>query len=465
MKAESGDSRLTDVRIEPDAAETIQRAQSRWTQSAQDQRAMTARRELGLPQDRPVVMTGHQATWFHAGIFAKYAACQAIAEQLGGACAWVVPDQDEAAFATIDAPVRTKAGGLQRRTVQLVTAAPHSVAAGSLPPFTMDEISWPDEPALPSVRDGLSALKASLQQHHSAPTAAQQVAQALRDLMAPAVAPTPLIFATRLNQTSVFHEVLDVLASDPEAATAHYNDAAARRPEAHVAPLMRAPARHRYELPLWRLTRGRARQTVFANELASIPREELAPKALLFTGMLRLAACDLFIHGTGGGLYDRITETWLANWLGVTLAPMMTVTATLRLPLADGAVTARDVEAAKMRAHRALHHPAEIGLLPEQQERDALAKRVADAKNNGRDPASEFRALHDFLEQHRARHWDAIDKARKHADALQARLDESDIANDRTWPFFFHSPEALQSLRDAISRRIVAPTEAPSGVT
>ena len=44
------------------------------------------------------------------------------------------------------------------------------------------------------------------------------------------------------------------------------------------------------------------------------------------TGMARLAACDLFVHGTGGGIYDTITEAWFREWLGVELAPTIAVT-------------------------------------------------------------------------------------------------------------------------------------------
>ena len=38
------------------------------------------------------------------------------------------------------------------------------------------------------------------------------------------------------------------------------------------------------------------------------------------TGLMRLAGCDLFIHGTGGGAYDLVTEEWLGSWMGWTLA-------------------------------------------------------------------------------------------------------------------------------------------------
>ena len=59
--------------------------------------ARTFRSALGLPDDRAVVMTGHQPVFWHAGILAKYFAAEALADResaLGrqAIAAWCVPD-------------------------------------------------------------------------------------------------------------------------------------------------------------------------------------------------------------------------------------------------------------------------------------------------------------------------------------------------------------------------------------
>ena len=68
---------------------------------------------------------------------------------------------------------------------------------------------------------------------------------------------------------------------------------------------------------MWSLSAGR-RDAVRVD--AAPAEEALAPRAFLMTAIARLACCDLFIHGTGGERYERVTEAWVARWLGLPLA-------------------------------------------------------------------------------------------------------------------------------------------------
>ena len=52
------------------------------------------REELGLPLDRPIIMTGHQAGIWHAGIAEKFVRGAEIAALCGGALVHVVIDHD-----------------------------------------------------------------------------------------------------------------------------------------------------------------------------------------------------------------------------------------------------------------------------------------------------------------------------------------------------------------------------------
>src|SRR6185295_16354495 len=120
---------------------------------------------------------------------------------------------------------------------------------------------------------------------------------------------------SELHKHGVFSELLDRMRADRAACTLAYNRAVARHPSAHVRPLIEEPGRT--ELPLWRMPdqQGRPRLPVFASDLPGLDPSRLAPRALLMTALVRLEACYLFIHGTGGGQYDRITEAWLSGWL------------------------------------------------------------------------------------------------------------------------------------------------------
>jgi len=69
----------------------------------------------------------------------------------------------------------------------------------------------------------------------------------------------------------------------------------------------------------------------------------LRTRALTTTLLARLLLCDLFLHGIGGGKYDRVTDDLTARFFGVTLAPYAVVSATLHLPSVAARVSPADV--------------------------------------------------------------------------------------------------------------------------
>ena len=83
---------ISSIRIEPDPATWggLMERRGATKHPKQDE----FRRELGLPVDRPVVMSGHQAGFWHSGIAAKYFALDAARRAFGAAGAWIVVDQD-----------------------------------------------------------------------------------------------------------------------------------------------------------------------------------------------------------------------------------------------------------------------------------------------------------------------------------------------------------------------------------
>ena len=446
------------VLVQPKPSRILADARAFYTRHAHDAPCQQTRRELGLPTQTPIVMTGHQASWWHAGILAKFFACRALADCWGAAPAWIVPDQDEQAFDTIAIPVRDENGALARESVRVTSPPRAGTPVASLPAFDHLPLSPRSAPACASIEPGLRALAGAVARHSDAPNAARQIAGALATLMEPWLPPAPTVFATNLNTTTLFADLVGRFREDADRATKTYNRAVASIAHAHVATLDRDSARRRFELPLWRVRFGQPRQPVWSDELATLAVEELAPKALLMTGALRLACADLFIHGTGGGVYDRATERWLGEWLGVELAPMLIVSATLTLPIGNGAPTEHDLHAAVWRAHHARHHPSVLGCDGAQAQRDAFVKEIARARHAGDDPGPAFRTLHDALAEYRDAERDRLAALDAQAESLRARRDAGEIADDRTWAFFLHDPAALTRLDDAIRRAVCAQT-------
>lgn len=410
--------------------------------------ARELRAELGLAPEGPVLMSGHQAEIWHAGILAKWFALGALGERGCGATAWVVVDQDDNDGTVVEYPALVK-GRLSRARWRLDAArmtpegaamASRPAAAGSPPPAGL-------APATAEVEAGLGRIAAAVGGGFE--TAAAQMAEAARRLAEPlGPGPRSVVMATALSRTRAFAEILERMKRDPGACIGAYNSAARARGEARAREL----ALERGELPLWRLRRGEARRPVFAGQIGGIPAEELAPRGLLMTGMLRAWACDLFVHGLGGAVYDAITEEWFGSWLGVELSPAVAASATRRLSLGVGAPTEVAIRDAAWRAHRARHDPGLIGDGAAAERKRAMVEEIARSRGGAR--GALFRRMHELLAGARAAHAPALARLEEEAAVLRARREEAAVAEDRSWPFALHKPGAMRALAREIEAEI-----------
>lgn len=62
---------------------------------------------------------------------------------------------------------------------------------------------------------------------------------------------------------------------------------------------------------------------------------KIRPRALTLTLFARLFMAEMFVHGIGGGVYDRFTDRLIWRWWRLTPPHYAVVSATLRLPLAE----------------------------------------------------------------------------------------------------------------------------------
>ncbi|MCU0689694.1 MAG: hypothetical protein MUE97_08145, partial [Phycisphaerales bacterium] len=194
----------------------------------------------------------------------------------------------------------------------------------------------------------------------------------------------------------------------------------------------------------------------------SIDPAHLAPRALLLTGLLRAFACDLFIHGTGGGAtdsdrgYDRVTEDWFADWLSLPLAPATSATATLLPDLGHApTVTEAQVRTARTRPHHAKHHPALLGNPEAQAIKDRFVAQIA-ATTDRPQRRTLYRQMHEALA--RAVAPEALSLLRTEADALAQRFELEAPLRDRTLPWPLHTRADLL----ALSREIAAALDGAS---
>ncbi|MBL0926089.1 MAG: hypothetical protein IBJ11_00350 [Phycisphaerales bacterium] len=440
------------VTIEPDGTRwplLIHAARSRSGGVADDAR-LGFRRELGLPTDRPIIMVGHQAQWWHPGIVAKYCAAVSAARRSGAAVVWLWVDQDDEDPAAVLVPVRDAAGRLAARTGRL-SSAPIAVGvpSGSAPPFS------PVQPDLagavrPRIRSGFESAVAALSASAAERSAARQTAAAVQRLLSGLVQPDAVLFATEFHRSAAFRAAVERLTSDPGPAISAYNAAAHRHPEAGLAPL--ASSAKGIELPLWRLAPGAPRRRVSSAEPAG-EVSDLAPRAILMTALLRQLGCELFVHGRGGWAYDAVAEEWFRDWLGEPLSPMALATADVVLPLGGRPVGPAEVAAARWRAHAAAHNPAMLGRQSDAAEKSALVAKIAALPRRSPERRALYSDMHRRIAGARHMHSEELTRLRAAADDAAVRAAEWRTASRRDWPFFCYEPEVLAELAARIDRR------------
>jgi len=393
-------------------------------------------------------MTGHQPVIWHAGILAKYLAADALAQQANGVQARLLIDHADDDPFSFRVPVLDDHGITTAHTINLGS----NHLAGQ--PVRSREASMPSPLpdlalALPSVEQGALRVRNAFASHADAPSAAHQTARALDELIAPSTgyAPSHSVMATALSETNLYRELVSRMLEDPHTMAESYNRAVARFPEARVAPL--AITNDRVELPLWHLSAdGRSRSTIYSDNMPKL--ENTTAKALFMTGLLRLAGCDLFIHGTGGLVYDRITEAWFTDWLGKTagsIAPMIAVTADLYLSLPHADYTTSSAARAHWLAHSAPHNPSLTDDDANAQRKQELLNKIDAAEWGSPERKSLYLDLHALLDEYRAARSASLDELSAAASRAESLTTAGELARDRTWAFPLHSDQAIESLR------------------
>ena len=372
-----------------------------------------ARAELGLPADRFVVMTGHQAGIWHAGIAEKFVVGARMAAERDGVLVHVVVDHDLNDASLVAYPALVN-GRLERlaleRSPRGAMGAPNALRK---PVRTMRPERTHEVPG--EIEASLAAIERAIAAERGRANLALQMAYAANALLAPAARIDHTIAATAIAGTAFAQAMRDGFAPMRDA----YNAAIEGE---RIAPL--SPD----ELPFWSLDRAAGTR----NPLRSGEKPDIAaPRALTLTAIARLVLCDVFIHGTGGARYDLAMERWIREAFGETaraaLAPMAVATATRHAPLARF-VPAFDA-AATPEALRALEQDP-FG-------DDGATKRalLAEIRGNHAAKRSAFVAMRRRIAAARAARAAELAalRARIAANAEARRIHA--LATDRTWPF------------------------------
>ncbi len=340
----------------------------------------------------PIVMTGHQPELYHPGVWVKDFLLDLLASEADATAVDLVVDTDRASAVSLRIP---RLG--PPVDVQTVTLAPEAEGSFCQAPV-------PDGIARAAFRaegaEALSRLPAPALAHHfetfcDALDAAAAMADDRADLMtiarrayeSPAGTAYLELPVSQMARTPSFRHFAESIIADAgrfrlamNEALGAYRERTATRSAAQPFPDLEVDG-DLTELPFWLLRDGR-RERVWvhttgslhagdgdAREPVRVPGDVrsvegllaqgwvLAPKALTLTLFARLFASDLFIHGTGGGRYDRVTDAVITAYFGVEPPRYVVASMTLLLPLGAHVATTDEVSALTQALHRLEHNP------------------------------------------------------------------------------------------------------------
>ncbi|MCL6503307.1 MAG: hypothetical protein K6T86_11520 [Pirellulales bacterium] len=334
-------------------------------------------RDAPLPRSGPLLMAGHQPELFHPGVWLKNFALGKLARAAGGTAVNLVIDTDVVKQASIPVPAGTLEAP-RRERVPYDTAVPavpfeerrivdHAAFAAfgtrvqdliaALVPDPCVRSFWPMVQAAARRTDrlGLSLAQARHQweQRWGLETLELPLSQAC---LLPAFTwfVAGLLLDHEAFQRSYNEAVLDYRRAHRIRSQNHPVPLLAREEEwietpfwiwtsedpqrrrlfvCRVAGGLRLADRQGWELKLWLGGGGSPERGV--EQLAQALKQgvRIRTRALTTTLFARLVLADMFVHGIGGGKYDQITDRILADFFGVPAAPVVVVSATLRLPL------------------------------------------------------------------------------------------------------------------------------------
>ncbi len=180
----------------------------------------------------------------------------------------------------------------------------------------------------------------------------------------------------------------------------------------------------------------------------------IRPKALTLTMFARLCLGDLFIHGVGGGRYDRATDAVIGEVFGCAPPPYVVATATLMLPLAGTGVVVEDGRVLERRLMDLQHNPERSLASPSEAQRRLIDQKwsLIRAVEQMR-PGPERRAATHQIREINTQLAEGLADEIHRVQAKRAILGRSSAAvaaaTYRGYPFFLFDPACLSALAGA----------------
>jgi hypothetical protein len=361
--------------------------------------AIATRAALGLPTNQRIIATGHQPMLQHGGLLAKDISAAVLADRSDGVPVHLM--LDTSTDPVFGASIPLYSDGLWSSSLGVV-ASESTLPLWRRNSATIEHVALDLalDDALDAVEQACTLMRWQWKQVNVSPVEVR---------------------SSTLLETPGGAWLLDAMHRDP-AKCAHALSQALdvegiddmRRPSLGGDP----------ELPLWASSSTSPRRMARASDLH---REgcTLEPRAVLTSAIMRLFVCDRFIHGTGGGRYDRATSRWLHDWLGLKAPPPAVVTAHVRLDAGQWGAAQHAVQ----RAYAAVRHARhDLGAGAPSIEKIALLKAIDDTPYGTPQRRSAFVNMHAQLQQHAPKRQAAA------ATVLDKAITQAQLLRRRDWP-------------------------------
>jgi len=442
--------------------------------------------EVATPPDPSlVIVTGHQPSLFHPGVWIKnFLVDRCVNESVSAGRPTVglnlVVDSDGFDSVSLVAPCL---GAEVGRCVQyLAVGTSDGCYSCSSVPSTEDIEEFCEGgrrmlATLPAPAIGRHFEDFCVQLRATAPQAenlGELLAVARRRFEAPTGTAYLELPVTELSSTRTFRRFVSHLAANAERFANDYNAElaafrAATQTRSAAQPFPDLTIRSdAVELPFWVLD-GKVRTTLWVRthdcalvmpeqnslEFRTIADEmHLAPKALALTMYVRTFIADLFVHGVGGGRYDRVTDGVISRFFGIEAPPFAVASMTVYLPLGGHVVGDEEIAEARRRLHRFEHNPD--AMLPEvdfdsAEERDravSLASEKAALVLEIQDPDADKKTLGARIRQVNAELAALLEplarQLRVELESLEGQAASAEVFTDRTYPFCLWNPLEVQ---------------------
>ncbi len=444
----------------------------------------------------PIVMTGHQPEFIHAGVWAKHVVASRLADTLGGRAVNFVVDSDVPNSGTLEIPAvrdnHVVAHGIpnglspagapfEHRATQdkaaierFATAVRESMGprfAESCMPRFLEALA--DAPETGDWVDQMVCARRSVERDFGIDMVEHRISRVFGGPMT----------ADMMLHAARFSACYNIALSEYRR---RYRVRSANRPipDLHVEGT-------RIELPLWIYRPRTVRQRLFVEKsgnallifsgrdrVAKIAVDDLSrsdrladafgacgdyvirPRALAVTLWARLFAGDLFIHGIGGAKYDRITDALIRRYYEVEPPSPACVSATLRSDLPSPGATGGALRAATATLRDMRFNPQRHVAVTERNQvlfeereravRTAIALK-SEAPGDRRRRRNAFESIRSISEQLASSASDVLRQYGKTAERLRGELADARAAGRRDYFFALHARSRLQRLHDKLA--------------